>query len=44
MSSNMKAKLVNEALAMAIWKRKPKRGGLIWHTDQGSQLITANAF
>ena len=37
MSNNMKAKLVNDALTMAIWKRKPKRGGLIWHTDQGSQ-------
>ncbi len=37
MDSSMKAKLVNDALTMAIWKRKPKRGGLIWHTDQGSQ-------
>ena len=40
MSNNMKAKLVNDALTMAIWKRKPKRGGLIWHTDQGSQYAS----
>lgn len=40
MSSNMKAKLVNDALTMAIWKRKPKRGSLIWHTDQGSQYAS----
>ena len=40
MSSNMKAKLVNDALTMAIWKRKPKRGGLIWHTDRGSQYAS----
>jgi transposase InsO family protein len=40
MSNNMKAKLVNDALTMAIWKRKPKRGGLIWHTDRGSQYAS----
>ncbi len=40
MDSSMKAKLVNDALTMAIWKRKPKRGGLIWHTDQGSQYAS----
>lgn len=40
MANNMKAKLVNDALTMAIWKRKPKRGGLIWHTDQGSQYAS----
>jgi len=28
--------LVNDALQMAIWKRKPDKG-LLWHTDQGSQ-------
>jgi putative transposase len=32
MADNMKAKLVHDALTMAIWKRKPKRG-LIWHSD-----------
>ena len=40
MANNMKAKLVNDALTMAIWKRKPKRGSLIWHTDQGSQYAS----
>lgn len=32
----MKTQLVNNALQMAIWKRKPDKG-LLWHTDQGSQ-------
>ncbi len=32
----MRAELVNDALLMAIWKRKPAKG-LIWHSDQGSQ-------
>ena len=36
MNSNMKADLVNNALLMAIWQRKPPKG-LIWHTDRGSQ-------
>lgn len=36
MDDNMRAELTNEALLMAIWKRKPKRG-LVWHTDRGSQ-------
>ena len=39
MSSNMKADLVNNALLMAIWQRKPPKG-LIWHTDQGSQYCS----
>ena len=39
MANNMKAKLVNDALTMAIWKRKPKRG-LIWHSDRGSQYAS----
>ena len=30
----MKTKLVNDALIMAIWKRKPAKG-LLWHTDRG---------
>lgn len=38
MSNNMKAELVNNALLMAIFSRKPARG-LIWHTDQGSQYV-----
>ena len=35
----MKARLVNDALLMAIWKRKPTKG-LIWHTDRGSQYAS----
>lgn len=36
MSSRMQATLVCDALKMAIWQRKPKRG-LIVHSDRGSQ-------
>ncbi len=36
MDGNRRAKLVNDALLMAIWKRKPDKG-LLWHTDRGSQ-------
>lgn len=39
MNSRMKATLVNDALLMAIWKRKPARG-LISHTDRGSQYAS----
>lgn len=39
MSNNMKAELVNKALLMAIWTRKPANG-LIWHTDRGSQYVS----
>ena len=39
MDDNMRSKLVNDALTMAIWKRKPKRG-LIWHSDRGSQYAS----
>ena len=39
MDKNMKAELVNNALIMAIWKRKPLRG-LLWHTDRGSQYAS----
>ena len=39
MANHMKAKLVNDALTMAIWKRKPKKG-LIWHSDRGSQYAS----
>jgi len=36
MANQMKTQLVNDALQMAIWRRKPAKG-LIWHTDRGSQ-------
>jgi putative transposase len=39
MSGSMKAKLVNDALTMALWKRKPRKG-LIWHSDRGSQYAS----
>jgi transposase InsO family protein len=39
MANHMKTKLINDALTMAIWKRKPKRG-LIWHSDRGSQYAS----
>lgn len=39
MDSHMRASLVNDALLMAIWQRKPKPG-LIWHTDRGSQYAS----
>jgi len=39
MDKRMKAALVNDALLMAVWKRKPKRG-LLWHTDRGSQYAS----
>jgi putative transposase len=39
MNSHMRAELVNNALTMAIWSRKPQRG-LLWHTDRGSQYAS----
>ncbi len=39
MAAHMKTQLVNDALQMAIWKRKPDKG-LLWHTDQGSQYAS----
>ena len=39
MDKRMQAKLVNDALLMAIWTRKPAQG-LIWHTDRGSQYAS----
>lgn len=36
MDSRMTSSLVNSALLMAIWKRKPEKG-LIFHSDRGSQ-------
>jgi len=35
----MKTKLVNDALLMAMFKRKPEKG-LVWHTDRGSQYAS----
>lgn len=39
MKSHMRASLVNDALSMALLKRKPEKG-LIWHTDRGSQYAS----
>jgi transposase InsO family protein len=39
MSDRMKAGLANDALLMAIWKRKPAKG-VVWHTDRGSQYAS----
>lgn len=39
MADHMKSSLVNAALLMAIWQRKPSNG-LIWHTDRGSQYCS----
>ena len=39
MSNRMQASLVNDALLMAVWQRKPDKG-LIWHTDRGSQYAS----
>jgi transposase InsO family protein len=39
MAEHMRTKLVNNALMMALWKRKPEKG-LLWHTDRGSQYAS----
>jgi putative transposase len=39
MNTNMTATLVNDAITMAIWRRKPSKG-LIWHSDRGSQYCS----
>ncbi len=39
MNSRMKARLVCDALRMAIWQRQPQ-GGLIVHSDRGSQYAS----
>ena len=39
MGSRMTTSLVNSALLMAIWKRKPAKG-LIFHSDRGSQYAS----
>ncbi len=41
MAPHMKASLVNQALQMALWQRKPPRG-LICHSDRGSQYASAS--
>lgn len=38
---HMRASLVNDALLMALWGRKPKQG-LLWHTDRGSQYASGS--
>lgn len=51
MGSRMNARLVTDALRMAMWRRQPE-AGLILHSDQGSQyaskayrrLLKANGF
>ena len=39
MAEHMRTKLVNDALLMALWTRKPANG-LLWHTDRGSQYAS----
>lgn len=39
MNKRMEASLVNDALMMAIWKRKPGKG-LVSHSDRGSQYAS----
>lgn len=39
MDKSMTKDLVNQALLMAIWTRKPKKG-LLWHTDRGCQYAS----
>lgn len=39
MDATMKTSLVNDALSMALWVRKPNKG-LISHTDRGSQYAS----
>jgi transposase InsO family protein len=40
MSERMTAQLANDALMMAIWKRRPPKG-LMTHSDRGSQYASA---
>lgn len=39
MNTSLSATLVNDAITMAVWRRKPGKG-LIWHTDRGSQYCS----
>ncbi len=41
MAGQMRTSLVNDALSMAIWKRKPPKG-LLWHSDRGSQYAATS--
>ncbi len=41
MNKRMKASLVNDALLMVLWSRKPPRG-VIGHTDRGSQSASGS--
>jgi predicted aspartyl protease len=41
MSNRMQAELVNKALLMVIWQRKPLKR-LIWHTDRDSQYSSGS--
>jgi putative transposase len=41
MDKHMRAALVNDALLMAIWQRKPDKG-LLWHSDRGSQYASVS--
>jgi putative transposase len=41
MAEHMRTSLVNDALLMAIWKRKPPKG-LLWHSDRGSQYAATS--
>jgi putative transposase len=41
MAEHMRASLVNDALVMALWKRKPGKG-LLWHSDRGSQYASTS--
>ena len=41
MDSRMQASLVNDALNMAIWKRRPDKGLLV-HSDRGSQYASTS--
>lgn len=39
MDSRMPSSLVNDALTMAIWKRRPN-AGLLVHSDRGVQYVS----
>lgn len=39
MANHIRVQLVNDALQMAIWQRKPGKG-LLWHIDRGSQYAS----
>lgn len=41
MAEHMCASLVNDALLMALWKRKPGKD-LLWHSDRGSQYAATS--